>query len=70
MSKKSKVVPAPTVRIRNNLRQMIPVNVRDKNGKTHGIEIPAYSDYTWPDVPDFGPDLMVKTRQKYLSIIR
>lgn len=60
--------PKTTIRIHNNLRQMVPLNIRDASGVTRGIEIPAYGDVIWPYVAELGPDVMIKVRQKYLTI--
>jgi hypothetical protein len=59
-----------TIRIKNNLRQMVPLNIRNARGVTVGIEIPAYGERVWPALDNLGPDIAVKTRKKYLSILR
>jgi hypothetical protein len=60
----------PTMRIKNNLRQMVPLNIRNSAGIEVGIEIPAYSEIIWPKVPDPGPDLRIKTCKKYLTVLK
>lgn len=67
--KPPKKAPAPIVRLKNNLNQMIPLNIRKADGSSVGIEIPARSEIIWPDV-NLGPDVAVKTGKKYITIIR
>lgn len=57
------------IRLKNNLNQMVPVNLRRKDGTTVGIEIPSRSEVEWPDV-ELGPDATVKVGKKYLTILR
>jgi hypothetical protein len=59
--------PKSHVILKNNMKQMIPVNIRKGNGMTVGIEIPAYTEIIWPNV-ELGPDVKSKLARKYLSL--
>lgn len=64
-----KKVHVPVIRLKNNLNQMVPLNIRRADGSSVGIEIPARSEIVWPDV-NLGPDVAVKTGKKYITILR
>jgi len=67
--KPPKKVSTPVIRLKNNLNQMIPLNIRKADGLLVGIEIPARSELVWPDV-NLGPDVAVKVGKKYITITR
>lgn len=59
-----------SLRIKNNLKQMLPLSIRSEDGSLEGVEIPAGGEISWPNVQDLGSDVLVKSKKKLISVIR
>jgi hypothetical protein len=59
------------VRFKNRMTQLLALHIADAHGRLHHVEIPAQGSKEWPRftrIADYGVDVGVKIRNKYLSI--
>ena len=54
--------------LKNNLRQVLHLNIRDAAGIVQGIELAPKQSIPWVHAGDMGPDVDAKLRRKYLSL--